>query len=120
MREMPNPNRPTALVTGGRRGIGRGIAWELAAAGFDVAINDVAMDAEVQMTLDGIEVRKGRGVFVLGDVADLDGHEALIERAWQALGGIDCLVNNAGVTSDVRGDLLELTPESYDRVMATN
>src|SRR5258707_13492836 len=115
MSEMPNRNRPTALVTGGRRGIGRGIAWELAAAGFDVAINDVVEDAEVKTTLDGIEVRKGRGVFLIGNVGDLGGHESLLESAWRALGGIDCLVNNAGVTSDVRGALLELTPKSYDR-----
>ena len=120
MREMPNRNRPTALVTGGRRGIGRGIAWELAAAGFDVAITDVVEDAEVATTMDGLSVRQARNLFLRADVADLDGHAALLDRAWDELGGIDCLVNNAGVTSDVRGDLLELTPKSWDRVLATN
>ena len=120
MGAMPNRNRPTALVTGGRRGIGRAIAWALGTAGFDVAINDLAEDDAVRETLDGLEVRKCRNLFVPGDVGDLDGHAALLERAWETLGGIDCLVNNAGVTSDVRGDLLELTPKSYDRVMAIN
>ena len=120
MSHMPDRNRPAALITGGRRGIGRGIAWALAAAGFDLVINDVVEDTEVRATLDGIEMRKSHGVFVVGDVGDLDVHAALLERAWQAFDGIDCLVNNAGVTSDVRGDLLELTPKSYDRVMAIN
>jgi NAD(P)-dependent dehydrogenase (short-subunit alcohol dehydrogenase family) len=120
MGSIPTRNRPTALVTGGRRGIGRGIAWALGAAGFDVAINDLVEDGALRETLDGLAVRKSRAVFVPGDIGDLDSHEALIERAWQEFGGLDCLVNNAGVTSDVRGDLLELTQKSYDRVMAIN
>ena len=120
MSDMPNRNRPTALVTGGRRGIGRGVAWALASAGFDVAIADLTEDTAVRETLDGIEVRKSHGLFVPCDVGDLDAHEAMIARAWDYFGGLDCLVNNAGVTSDVRGDLLELTPKSYDRVMAIN
>ncbi len=120
MSTIPTRNRPAALVTGGRRGIGRGIAWALAAAGFDVAINDLAEDDAVRETLDGLAVRKSHAVFLPGDISDLDGQEALIERAWQAFGGLDCLVNNAGVTSDARGDLLELTEKSYDRVMAIN
>lgn len=120
MSTIPTRNRPTALITGGRRGIGRGIAWALAAAGFDIAIADLAEDTAVRETLDGIEVRKSHGLFVAGDVGDLDAHEAMIERAWQHFGGLDCLVNNAGVTSDVRGDLLELSQKSYDRVMAIN
>jgi 3-oxoacyl-[acyl-carrier protein] reductase len=120
MSTIPTRNRPAALITGGRRGIGRGIAWALAAAGFDVAIADLAEDDAARETLDGLAVRNSRAVFVPGDVRDLDGHEAMIDRAWQEFGGLDCLVNNAGVTSDVRGDLLELTEQSYDRVMAIN
>jgi NAD(P)-dependent dehydrogenase (short-subunit alcohol dehydrogenase family) len=57
---------------------------------------------------------------VPGDITALDGHDALIDAAWRGLGGLDCLVNNAGVTSDRRADLLELTPASYDRVMGIN
>jgi 3-oxoacyl-[acyl-carrier protein] reductase len=120
MGTIPNRNRPTALVTGGRRGIGRGVAWALGAAGFDVALLDLQEDAAARETLDGLAVRKSRGMFLAGDIGDLDSHEALIARAWEEFGGLDCLVNNAGVTSDVRGDLLELTPKSYDRVMAIN
>jgi 3-oxoacyl-[acyl-carrier protein] reductase len=120
MSQIPDRNRPVALVTGGRRGIGRGIAWALAAAGFDLVINDVVEDSAVRETLDGIEVRKGRGAFLVGDIGDLDAHQALLDRAWSEFGAVDCLVNNAGVSTDVRGDLLDLTPKSYDRVMSIN
>jgi NAD(P)-dependent dehydrogenase (short-subunit alcohol dehydrogenase family) len=54
------------------------------------------------------------------DVADLAGHRPLLDAIAAELGVPDCLVNNAGVTSLRRGDLLELTPESYDRCMAVN
>src|SRR5260221_10871909 len=87
MSHIPTRNRPAALVTGGRRGIGRGIAWALASAGFDVAINDLAADDDVRETLIGIEARKASGLFVAGDIAALDGHDALIEAAWHGLGG---------------------------------
>ena len=55
-----------------------------------------------------------------GDLADLATHAPTLERIVQRFGRIDCLVNNAGIASPVRGDLLELTPENYDRVLAVN
>lgn len=112
--------RPVALVTGGRRGIGRGIAWELARSGFDVVINDIAEDGAVAETLAGVEQRGGRGSFVRGDIAAVERHEALVDTAWGALGALDCVVNNAGVQTRHRGDLLDTPLESYDRVNDTN
>ncbi len=112
--------RPVALVTGGRRGIGRGIAWELARSGFDVVINDRVEDDAVDETLAGIEQRGGRASFVRGDIAVVEEHGALVEVAWSAQGGIDCVVNNAGVQTRYRGDLLDTPLESYDRVNDTN
>ena len=112
--------RPVALVTGGRRGIGRAIAWELATSGFDIVINDVIDDAAVGETLRGIEQRGGSGTFVRGDIAEVDQHAALIDAAWRAFGTIDCVVNNAGVQTRYRGDLLDTPVESYDRVNGTN
>jgi len=57
---------------------------------------------------------------VTGDVADIDAHDGLLDAAEAALGPLTCLVNNAGVSVLQRGDLLEVTPESYDRCMAVN
>jgi NAD(P)-dependent dehydrogenase (short-subunit alcohol dehydrogenase family) len=112
--------RPVVLVTGLGRGIGRAIAWALADAGFDVAGCDLARDAEAEATLDGLAQRGARAAFVACDVAELDRHAALLEAARTLSGRIDCLVSNAGVPAVRRGDLLELRPEDFDRVMAVN
>ena len=112
--------RRVAFVTGGRRGIGRGIAWELAASGFDVVINDVVDDDAVGETLTGIVERGARAAFVYGDIADVDHHTLLVDLAWAAFGTDDCAVNNAGVQTRYRGDLLDTPVESYDRVNGTN
>ena len=65
---MPE-QRPVALVTGGRRGIGRGIAWELARNGFDIVVNDLVEDAAVDDTLSGVTAHGGRASFVRGEMS---------------------------------------------------
>src|SRR5260221_9160526 len=117
---MAMSKRPAAFVTGGRRGIGRAICWALADGGFDVVVNDVVEDEAVGDTLSGIESRGSQAMFLRGDVGDLAGHEMLVRAAWEALGGIDCLVNNAGVQVALRGDLLETSVESWDRGIGIN
>lgn len=114
------PSRPTALVTGGRRGIGRGIALALVARGFDLAINDVAADEDAAETLAALRAAGARAEFLLGDVADTTSQAALIGRAWEMFGSVECLVNNAGVQVARRGDILDDTPEDFDRVMGVN
>ena len=109
--------RARALVTGGRRGIGRGIAYAFAESGYDVAINDLVDDDATQETLHGIAERGAKGVFVPADVADLDGHARLLDAAQSAFGGIEVLINNAGVSVRQRGDILDVTPESFDRLI---
>ncbi len=111
---------PVALVTGARRGIGRGTAWELAAQGFDIVVNDVADDAAMTETIAGIVALGRRAAGVVHDIADVSGHAAFVDRCFAAFGTIDCLVNNAGVSVKVRGDLLDVTPESFDRVLGIN
>ena len=113
-------DRPAALVTGGRRGIGRGSALALAAAGYDVVIVDLERVADAEETLAGIAAQGGHGAFLQGDIAALDGHATLVDAAFDAFGRIDCLVNNAGVGVLSRGDLLDVTVESWDRCLATN
>jgi len=102
--------KAAALVTGANRGLGRGIALALQARGFDVVANDLEAPAE---PLPG-------AAFVRGDVADTRLHARMVEEAWNAYGRLDCLVNNAGVMTDVRGDLLELSEKSFDRVLGVN
>jgi 3-oxoacyl-[acyl-carrier protein] reductase len=112
--------RPRALVTGGRRGIGRGIAIALAGAGFDVVINDLALDADGRETEAAIRAAGAHAHFVAGDVADLAAHDRLLDAVFAAFGGLELLVNNAGVSVAKRGDMLEATPESFDRVLGIN
>jgi len=109
-----------ALVTGGRRGIGRGCAYALAEAGFDIVIGDVEHDADADETLKGIKERGGDGDFVEADIADVDRHPGLLEGALAAFGTVDCLVNNAGVSVLNRADILDMSVESFDRCMNIN
>jgi 3-oxoacyl-[acyl-carrier protein] reductase len=112
--------RPVALITGGRRGIGQGIALALADAGFDLVINDLVRDAEAEATLTGIDARGARAGFVAADIADLATHPGFVDAACSAFGRLDCLVNNAGVSVLNRGDLLDVSLESYDRCLTIN
>jgi NAD(P)-dependent dehydrogenase (short-subunit alcohol dehydrogenase family) len=109
-----------AFVTGGRRGIGKAIALALGGAGFDVAVNDVADSAELRATVTEISALGVKSVAVIGDISDLASHHAMLDAAEAALGPLTTLVNNAGVSVLNRGDLLEVTPESYDRCLDVN
>jgi 3-oxoacyl-[acyl-carrier protein] reductase len=109
-------DRGTALVTGAGRGIGAAIARDLLAAGFKVAMASIE-----QTSAAAAELQDGkRCIYYRFDVAGIDGHAALLDQVERELGPINCLVNNAGVTSLVRGDMLELSPESFDRCVAVN
>ena len=103
--------KPAALVTGANRGLGRGIALALAARGFDVVANDLERSGD-----GGIP----GAAFVAGDIADTAQHDRIVDQAFGAFGRLHCLVNNAGVMTSVRGDLLELSETSFDRVMGIN
>ena len=121
---MTNPaehsNRPSALVTGAARGIGRAIALALAGGGFDVAVNDVATTPELASTVADIEAIGRRAVAVPGDIGDMAIHAAMLDTAETALGPLSTLVNNAGVSVLSRGDLLDVTAASYDRCFSIN
>ena len=105
-----------ALITGGGRGIGRGIALALAARGFAVVVNALEHDANVEATLADVRALGAEAKAVIGDIADLSGHAAILDAA----GPVTTQVNNAGVTVLQRGDLLEATPESFDRCLSVN
>lgn len=112
--------RPAAFVTGAARGIGRAIALALAGKGFDLVINDLARTDDVDATLAAIGERDRRAAFLPADVADLAAQDRLLDDAWAAFGRMDCVVNNAGVAAFARGDLLEVTPESFDHCLRVN
>lgn len=116
---MTKPKR-VALVTGARRGIGRGICAALAAGGFDLAMLDLVEDEAARETRALAERQGARAIFLRADIADLGSHEAALDAVYAAFGTIDCLVNNAGVSVASRGDVLDVTPESFDRVVGIN
>ncbi|MGH6917999.1 MAG: 3-ketoacyl-ACP reductase [Geminicoccaceae bacterium] len=114
---MTASSRRVAIVTGAGRGIGRAIAIKLAER-FDLAITDV--DPQGNAVGEELQRLGAEALFVHGDLADLATHAPALDQIVARFGRIDCLVNNAGIASPVRGDLLELTPENYDRVLAVN
>ncbi|MDR3473682.1 MAG: 3-ketoacyl-ACP reductase [Devosia sp.] len=109
-----------ALITGAGRGIGKGIALSLAAEGFAVAVNDLTLGADVEQTVAELLAIGVRAVAVIGNVSDHEVHARMLDEAEAALGPLTTLVNNAGVGVMRRGDLLDVTPESFDRCQAVN
>ena len=109
-----------ALVTGARRGIGKAIALALADAGFDVAVADVVQPDELEAVAETIRARGRKAGALIGDISDVASHRALLDAAEKAIGPLTTLVNNAGVSVLNRGDLLDVTAESYDRCQSVN
>jgi NAD(P)-dependent dehydrogenase (short-subunit alcohol dehydrogenase family) len=109
-----------ALVTGARRGIGRAIALALAGDGYDVAVNDLAASPELDATCADIRKLGRTAVAITGDIGALDQHTRMLDEAETALGPLTTLVNNAGVSVLSRGDLLDVTLESYNRCLDIN
>jgi glucose 1-dehydrogenase/3-oxoacyl-[acyl-carrier protein] reductase len=107
-----------ALVTGGSRGIGRGIAEVLADEGADVAVNYVASQRQAEEVADAVRAKGRRAIVVQGDVASRKDVEAMIDKTWQELGLLDLLVNNAGIETIV--PFLELTDEQWTRLTDVN
>lgn len=113
--------RPVAIVTGGRRGIGLGIAKALASDGFDIAITGIGdSDAATDAMLAEFATAGSRAIYLKADLADLSGHAATVAAIEDQLGAIGCLVNNAGIASVIRGDFLDMAPENFDTIVATN
>jgi 3-oxoacyl-[acyl-carrier protein] reductase len=108
--------RRVALVTGGTRGIGLGIAGKLAEAGFTVAITGRRPAEEVQPVL----AQLTGSIYVQADVASTADRQRLLQTVESQLGGLDVLVNNAGIAPRVRADILEAGEESFDELIATN
>ena len=107
-----------ALVTGASRGIGRVIAENLAAAGYDVAI---CYSGNEEAALETIELCKKYGVqsiAIKADVSNADDVAAMFAQVKTSLGTVDVLVNNAGITKD--GLLIRMSEEDFDKVIDIN
>ncbi|MBN1441960.1 MAG: 3-ketoacyl-ACP reductase [Planctomycetes bacterium] len=111
---------PVALITGASRGIGRGIALELAGAGYDIVVNYTTRPEAAAETAHGVEERGRRVLIARADVASREDRESMIAETREAFGRIDVLVNNAALSSLVRVDILDAPEESFDRVLAVN
>lgn len=107
-----------ALITGGTRGIGFGIAGKLQEEGYTIAVNGVREENDVTTELEELK-KKGKVVYCPGNVGSKEGRASIIQKAFEELGVIQVLVNNAGVGSS-RKDILDITEEDFDRVMDVN
>jgi 3-oxoacyl-[acyl-carrier protein] reductase len=107
-----------ALVTGGSRGIGAGIARRLAQDGADVAVTYVQAKERAQEVVDAITAEGRRGLAVLADSADAEAVTQAVEHTVAELGRLDILVNNAGIV--VHGPIDSVTLEDVDRIYAVH
>jgi len=120
------PMNSVALITGASRGIGRGIALELAGIGYDLVINFAGNLAAAQQTASDCLARaKAGGRSIRAEICQADisvagDRRKLIEFSKEQFGRLDLLVNNAGVAPKVRADILEAGEESFDRVININ
>jgi NAD(P)-dependent dehydrogenase (short-subunit alcohol dehydrogenase family) len=115
-----------ALITGASRGIGRGIAVEVARLGYDIVINYASnLSAAGQTALECAAAAGQRSKTVRTEICQADisrgaDRRKLVEFTKQAFGRLDLLVNNAGVAPDIRADILDASEESFDRLIAIN
>ena len=112
-------SRPLAWVTGANRGIGRGISVALAARGFDVVGTDLQDNDDTRITARKVEEVGGSFRFLQGDISRADEAPRLAAAAAEA-SPLHCLVNNAGLQTRQRVDILELPEAEFDRLMAVN
>jgi 3-oxoacyl-[acyl-carrier protein] reductase len=117
MQFMNNQGR-TAIVTGASKGIGAGIAKQLALDGFQTIINYFSSEAEAHKVVAAIEAAGGSAKAIRADVADSTGVKSLFDKTEAEFGPVDVLVNNAGVLKT--SPLAEVTDEDYQHLIAVN
>src|SRR5664279_2673193 len=114
-------NKPVAVITGASRGIGRSVAIALAGEGYDIAAIARSVDSEGMENLASEVEKKGAQFFPVGlDISCTKCQTEVVANILERYGRIDVLVNNAGVAPLQRDDVLEMSEESYERVMNIN
>ena len=112
--------KKAALITGGSRGIGFGIAKALAANGYNLAINGVRPEHDAINSLNELKGFDIDAIYCQGNIGDKSDRDKIVRKAFDHFGSIEVLVNNAGIAPVVRKDILDLDEENYDRLLDTN
>jgi NAD(P)-dependent dehydrogenase (short-subunit alcohol dehydrogenase family) len=112
--------KKVALITGAGRGIGRGIAIQLARAGWTIVINDIGNPDPSSETLDLVRQEGSDGLVILANITVAEERQRILDETIAQFGHIDLLVNNAGIGPRVRVDILETTEESMNEVLGVN
>ena len=107
-----------ALITGSSRGIGRGVALELAREGWDICVNYIQQQAAAEEVVAQIRSMGRRAIAVQADVADSSAVFSMVRQAEAELGPISLLVNNAGIAD--QGLFQDLSDEQWDRYLGVN
>jgi glucose 1-dehydrogenase len=108
----------TVLITGGSQGIGQGIAFRLAEEGADIAIDYVGNSETADATVAQIEKRGRRALAIEADISSVDHIHSMMKQAVDSFGGVDVLINNAGV--EKHASIWEVTEHDYDLVLTIN
>lgn len=111
---------PSALITGGSRGIGFGIAIELAKAGFNIAINGVRGRESVERAIKELKAFGVEVIYAQGNVSKKEERQKIFNTVVSEFGQLNVLVNNAGIAPRERKDILEAAEDIYDEVMEIN
>jgi 3-oxoacyl-[acyl-carrier protein] reductase len=112
--------RRVALVTGGSRGIGLGIASALARDGWSLALCGLRSRDQVEHVLTELSANGGEAEYWAADIGSANDRAQLLASVFARYGTLDALVNNAGRAPRVRADLLAATEESFEEVLRTN
>lgn len=112
--------KPVALVTGGSRGIGLAISKQLCENDYDVAVNGVRGEGQVQDVLEKLTSADAKVIYCRGDISSGPDRKKILDQIKSVFGRLNVLVNNAGVGPKQRLDPLETTQESFERVMRIN
>ncbi len=112
--------KKVALITGGSRGIGLGIAQHLALNGFDLAVNGIRPESIVSDVLTSLRDAGADVLYCQGDISSSGDRQQVLKKIRDHYGRLNILVNNAGVAPKERRDILQATEESFDHIISTN
>ncbi len=109
-----------ALITGGARGIGFGASIKFAERGYDLAIVGSSAEERYKEPLDTLRALGAKILYIRQDISKIEELSSVVEAVDTVYGRLDVLVNNSGVAPKQKADILETTPESFDRVLGIN